>query len=505
MPTGKLSDIVSKRIFLIIFLILNYSLDIVNITFSLKSYQSGEVSYSITYFVIFSLDKLILIVFGLLTLNVQRSIFIVLDLLNIGWIQAVFVESINQLPLLALAFRYIVSRSIFQNLIQFIFFFGYKTLENQAILESYRNMAYFSFVIQIALCVLIISLRSIDIEERIIFKAFKYFIAIFTFYLSLTSFFYLELGIKLIYYNFIIMICQYLLIIHQFKKTKLSFSNSIVFLNTMLNNRLNQKSLYRQQILLKVNYIVQAIRFLMFIIASRRKTYLDVNSNQNFTKSIFRVNDQLIVALNIIYFVLFLFLIIQRQKSLKVIISKQNESLQTVNEQLCRLDLKFIKFIELIINDGEDFYYFSEQNVIEKCQRKQCEDYFELQKILSSIQLKNKVKVNLPSDYRIECFYHLKELLTNQENIDSKILQSLYNLQNGYDLASMIIERIMKGYIFNSTNEQIVSILKHLNNLNFIVIYRVQSQVLSLKALEKSFKQYSLNFLPQIAYDLHEI
>ncbi|KAL4510441.1 hypothetical protein ABPG72_020903 [Tetrahymena utriculariae] len=173
-----------------------------------------------------------------------------------------------------------------------------------------------------------------------------------------------------------------------------------------------------------------------------------------------------------------------------------------VKEKLRRLDLTYVNDIELILNDGYQYLDLSQNNYDEECQRIDCYEFYELHKTINSIQQKNNVKVCIPTLYYINCFYHLQEFLTNQENINSSILYHLKKYSNNFNLTSIIIQRIMKGYIFNNANQYIISYLPAVNNL---LIQRVYSHIISIKALEKLYRQYSLNYIPQIVYDLYEI
>ncbi|EWS75300.1 hypothetical protein TTHERM_001541731 (macronuclear) [Tetrahymena thermophila SB210] len=107
----------------------------------------------------------------------------------------------------------------------------------------------------------------------------------------------------------------------------------------------------------------------------------------------------------------------------------------------------------------------STKNKDEKCSSKSCEDYYEMHKIVNSIQSKKMIKVNIPKE------------------IDTNILQEI---RDKSFLLNTLVERIMKGYIFNQTNTKIIFQLKKYT-------------------LEKTFKQFAQNYLPQIAYDLHEL
>ncbi|EWS75940.1 hypothetical protein TTHERM_001217241 (macronuclear) [Tetrahymena thermophila SB210] len=196
--------------------------------------------------------------------------------------------------------------------------------------------------------------------------------------------------------------------------------------------------------------------------------------------------------------------IIKKNQSLKIIFIKQNKSLQNINELLCRLNLKFIKNIIIIFSNSKfhndaDLSQRSE-NLI--CKSKYCEDYYEFHKIIHSKQLKKNVKVDMYNIYYIKCVYHLQDLVISYEQIDFSILYYLNAHSEYFDIPSMLIQRIMKGYIFNETNQYLISILYGSKNA---LIKRVQSQILSLYALEKLYNKYSLNYIPQIAYDLVEI
>ncbi|KAL4478472.1 hypothetical protein ABPG74_006707 [Tetrahymena malaccensis] len=234
-----------------------------------------------------------------------------------------------------------------------------------------------------------------------------------------------------------------------------------------------------------------------YFVGSKQKISLDFQNSENFNQNIFYIDDLLVIVWNTIYLLLFLSLNIERQFCHKEIYSGQNESLQHVNEQLCRLDFRFVRSIDLILNGGKKFYKAFTKNKDKKCQSEQCKEYYKMHKIINTIEQKKYIKVTIPDNYYIKCFYHIHELLTNQVEINLNILLKIRDEQL---LLCALIERIMKGYVFNNTNKLMNQKLGNKKQ----IVQNIQSQILSLKALEKTFKQFSLNSLPQVAYDLNE-
>ncbi|KAL4474240.1 hypothetical protein ABPG72_011149 [Tetrahymena utriculariae] len=105
-----LADLGQQRWQFILELILAYFFDIFNIFLSFKFYYCGEISYAITFWVVFSFDKLIIIVSGFIFTNKEKSIFLTLDILNIGWIYPIFAQKMSQASLICIAIRFAVFR-----------------------------------------------------------------------------------------------------------------------------------------------------------------------------------------------------------------------------------------------------------------------------------------------------------------------------------------------------------------------------------------------------------
>ncbi|KAL4478495.1 hypothetical protein ABPG74_006730 [Tetrahymena malaccensis] len=188
--------------------------------------------------------------------------------------------------------------------------------------------------------------------------------------------------------------------------------------------------------------------------------------------------------------------------TLAVIVSKERESLVHLIEKLNRLDLTFLKDIELTLNNGYRYQNVSKNNQDGDCESLECQEFYELHQQMNRIQQKNNVKVVISNFYFIQCNYHQEQLLTSFEQINTSVLYYLTMYSNKQILALIVIMRIFKGYLFNQTNDYIMS---NLSTENLALIQTVYSHIFSIKALEKLYLQHSLNYLPQITYDLYEI
>ncbi|KAL4484589.1 hypothetical protein ABPG74_019766 [Tetrahymena malaccensis] len=492
-----------SRIYFIPLLGLIYVFDTLNIFLSIKFYYCGEISYAITLWVIFSLDKLIIVISSLSQLNRYKLTFLALDLLNLGWIYIIFAKIISQSSLICLAFRVLISRGVVQNIIQFIFFFYLNLLQKETIGLNYRLIAYYLYIAQAIFYFSQIAYYSIKIKSKINFQLAQNFIALFTCHLTLICFSYLEdkHGVKLIYYNFIIMALQYIFILFFFKKVQIGYTHLSIILNVLHNNIIFEDTLQRQKVMQIANILAQLSRFTLFMIFAGVKTLREIKASDDFNQNIFSINNLITIVFNSVYFVLFIHLIISKQLSLKVIIQKDNNKLQAVNEQLSHIDLEFTKDIEITLNDGLNYIDTNQLNQESICGNSLCEEFYKIHKNINKIQKKNDIKIIFTNIFYIQCYYHLQDLFTSDEEINVNIIFQLKTYSGNLISSQIIMTRMLNGFIFNNTNNIMLSLLPEHEQ---ILLKVLQSYVLSLKALEKCFKDYSYNHIPQIIYDLQE-
>ncbi|EAR87133.2 hypothetical protein TTHERM_00361680 (macronuclear) [Tetrahymena thermophila SB210] len=199
---------------------------------------------------------------------------------------------------------------------------------------------------------------------------------------------------------------------------------------------------------------------------------------------------------------MYLYLIINKELNLKVIIQKDNSQLKVVNQQLSQVDLELTQDIEITLNDGLNYIDISQQNQEAFCDNNLCQEYYKIHKNINKIQKQKGIKINFTSTFYIQCYYHLQDLFLAEEEINSHIIFSVKSYSKNLTLSKILMARMFKGFIFNNTNSIIMSLLSEPEQ---IPLNEFQSYVLSLKALEKCFKDYSKNYIPQIIYDLQDI
>ncbi|KAL4474513.1 hypothetical protein ABPG72_016191 [Tetrahymena utriculariae] len=503
MDADSFVDLDTSRMWYIPLLLFAYVSDILNIILSIKFYYCGETSYAITFWIIFSLDKLIIMISSFSQINRQKLTFLAFDLLNLGWVYLLFTKKISQSSLFSLAFRFVVSRGVIQNIIQFIFFFYLTLLKKEKIGLTYRFIAYYLYMAQAIFYISQISYYSMKIKSKINFQLVKNFIAIFTCHLTLISFSYLEdqNGVKLIYYNFIIMVLQYIFILYFFKKVKTGYTHISIILNILHNNCISDDTEYRNKYMQIANFLAQVSRFTIFMVVAVTETLREIKHNQNFNQNIFSINNLITITSNSIYFVLFLYLIISKQLSLKVIMLKDNSNLETVNIELSLIDYEFTKEVEITLNDGLNYIDINQLNQNIVCDDNLCEEYYKMHKKINKIQKESDIKIFFTNIFYIQCYYHLQYLFSSEEEINSNIIFYLKAYSINLTLSKIVMIRMLNGFIFNTTNNIMISFLTEQEQ---VLLKEFQSYVLSVKALEKCFKAYSQNYIPQIIYDIQE-
>ncbi|KAL4511098.1 hypothetical protein ABPG73_008176 [Tetrahymena malaccensis] len=297
------------------------------------------------------------------------------------------------------------------------------------------------------------------------------------------------------------MALQYIFILFFFKKVQIGYTHLSIILNVLHNNIIFEDTLQRQKVMQIANILAQLSRFTLFMIFAGVKTLREIKASDDFNQNIFSINNLITIVFNSVYFVLFIHLIISKQLSLKVIIQKDNNKLQAVNEQLSHIDLEFTKDIEITLNDGLNYIDTNQLNQESICGNSLCEEFYKIHKNINKIQKKNDIKIIFTNIFYIQCYYHLQDLFTSDEEINVNIIFQLKTYSGNLISSQIIMTRMLNGFIFNNTNNIMLSLLPEHEQ---ILLKVLQSYVLSLKALEKCFKDYSYNHIPQIIYDLQE-
>ncbi|KAL4484593.1 hypothetical protein ABPG74_019770 [Tetrahymena malaccensis] len=478
-----------------IILALAYAFDTLNILLCIEISNCISTLYIICFWIMYLIDKLLMVAFLLVQNDEEKLTFLALDIFHLGWIYEIVTKKCSEIGMEWVIFRIAFLRGIILNFIQFIFFFYLNLLQKETIGINYRYLAYFLYLT----LAFYYSLEASYFSQN--------FIAIFTYHLTLTSFLYLEdqYEIRLFYYNFMIMALQYVFIHFSFKKVKIQYqkTNQTIVYNILNNSHTFEEthsSLYRKKCMLLANFLAQTSRFIIFISVVGVSAFKEIKTNKNL--DIYQINNIIIIFMNSIYFAQYLYMIIYLQISLKVIIQEDDDSLQTVNKQLQLVNLDLTKDIEITFNS-------SLQNVIRNqsqndtvCLDQQCYEYYKMHQKINTIIKKQNIKIGFTSQLYIQCYYHLKKLLSSQEEINEHIILYIKHYSRNISLSNIIMKRIFKGFIFNPVNNEL---MPKLTKPEQILLKTIQSYVLSLKVFEKCFKDYTLNYLPQIIYDLQEI
>ncbi|EWS74079.1 transmembrane protein, putative (macronuclear) [Tetrahymena thermophila SB210] len=495
----------------IIWFLLMYILDILNLIFAVNCYQANEIGYPITYFIFFCIDKLIMISASICCgIHCLKIVFLLLDILNLGWIYPIFCNEMGSPQNCAILVRFVISRGVFQNIIQFIFLFGLGYIEYTSISISYRYLGYILFIIQISAFVGFISYSTYDGDfcKKYTTPTVKV-ITILTYHLTFASFFYLvysyEYGYKLIYLNFIIGIIQNIYILRKlFQSENAGIKLKSLVANLFFNHPLfRNKSKYMPKQILIADLLSQISRFLLLMIFIWNVTTLEDILNNIFTfSSIFQLNNMIVFFLNLAYFGIYLIYQIQRVLTRRMILLNRNETFGGVNKNLLRLNFRFVKKIKIIVDEDCSFLHYSRPNQNGFCQYQDCQEYYEMYKTIQNIQLTKNIYTSFTKTYYFQCDYHFEKLLKSQENISYTLLQNYKSQRDkSINMSKLIIKRIFKGFLYNQTNNFLIyQILKQDEEKQ--LLKTLTSEILSQLAFSKYFEIYSYNYMPLIKYDL---
>ncbi|KAL4495483.1 hypothetical protein ABPG72_020224 [Tetrahymena utriculariae] len=495
-----------------------YMINIANILLSIALFLNGEMAYFIVFWSLFSIDKIVTFVFGVIGKGMYGFVFWISDILQLGFIFIIFskkvpftLEGALLTKLLGRIFPLIIS--------ELIIFFGCGFLSRPEVTLYVQILAYVNYVLFLVLAIIVLTLISTSFPNKL-HCFFEYLVTISSYYLTLASLLQFQdlFGVNLGFYYlsfFLINIAIFLIVTPPQELKGLMFENifSQFLGNTLLNSYFNHTKVVanRNTALVQcttiVSYLNQLVRISLLLIFSFDFFVETLTEpNQSSRNIICLTNIFLSAIMSALYLIYYFKLVLKQIFCVKILLIRNVIDMQRAIKYLQQKNKHLeVLYIQIYSNVNGQIQYFPHHKVVEMdhfCS----ETCFFSFKLLQEIgnQQNKKIEVYDDGSIKIFCKCFMMRLLSEQSNIIPSIQSEIsYRIQNSsYIFSKIMLERYTNGFVQALYTQKILK--QNIDLFNVSPIKHLRSNIFSINAYYKHIKDQMI-FQPKIIlYDLYE-
>ncbi|KAL4446617.1 hypothetical protein ABPG74_005555 [Tetrahymena malaccensis] len=477
--------------------------------------QRNELAYFIVFFSIFTIDKLITLLF--MAGSRRKMIFWISDIFQVGFIYIFVVEDFFEDVNRSLGLK-IPSRLVPQVFLEFIFFFCLGILDNDDGLSYVQLLALINFLLFLTLFFTYSSILSIteindDIQPLLVIKlVFKYFYFTATFYITLcTLTFYQDcFGINLGYYQFLISIFSIIFfLINRYPKLFCKDSSELdkltffIVMSQFLNKYRISKQIFKTDKKSKIqNFqniqgcVSQIFRIILILSFNREYIFSEQFLQANSLKNIFTYAT---FILSLIYFIF-------EFKSIYHSLFKFRCFNIYKEDQIKKLSLKLQrKSYNIVIIQ---FYKENPQNPDDQLINPLLQNRDALkEQIFNLIQIQNKYKKQkkkllFKNEYLYFQEFYEYFVINSPELLYLNQIDDIFNIfKRQNQLESIYFQRIFNGLAFTETSSYIRNLI---NKQNLYQRDKDVQNLISIICFTKHISSHMMFSNAQILYDLYQ-